>query len=245
LNRNHTKEECIKAVHLIKSCGITNISVDLIFSLPLQTIDNLQEDLNEIIALEINHVACYSLILEEKTVLSKWIADGKVQLLDNEVEAEMYQIVIDFLKTNGFKHYEISNFARNGQVSSHNNLYWKNETYYGFGMGASGYLNGVRYSNSHLVTDYVKKIEANQSVIETQEVLSKETILKEAMMLGLRLLDGVSVHDFKMRYQVDCLDYFKAELSYLKNQGWIEVDDYIRLSHQGLFYGNEVFGMFL
>jgi oxygen-independent coproporphyrinogen III oxidase len=245
LNRNHNEAIVYQAIDRIRSFGIENITVDLIFSLPMQTKQNLYDDLNHIKKLNIPHISCYSLILEEKTVLSKLIRENKLQLLENEVEAEMYQIVMDELKAMGYHHYEISNFAKEGYESNHNQIYWLNEHYYGFGMGASGYLNNVRYSNHHLVTQYIEQIDNQESAIESEEVLSREDQIKEAMMLGLRLLKGVSIESVNKQYDIDLMAYFKEELDELVKQGWIIIDDVIRLSHTGLFYGNEVFGKFI
>ena len=245
LNRNHTKEIVLNAVELIKQMGITNISVDLIFSLPMQSKQNLIDDLEEIKQLGIKHVSCYSLILEEKTVLSKLIRENKLKLLENEVEAEMYQMVIDYLKGVGFTHYEISNFCIDGYASNHNQVYWKNQEYYGFGMGASGYLDGVRYDNTRLVTNYINQISQGQTVIDTKESLTVDTKIKESMLLGLRLLAGVSIDEVNRMFSIDVLDYFADEFNYLKKKNWIVIDDTIRLTHSGLYYGNEVFGMFI
>lgn len=245
MNRGHHQEQVFQAVDLIRAGGIDNISIDLIFSLPMQTIQNLQHDLDLIEQLNIPHISCYSLILEDKTVLSKWIEDQKVTLLDNEVEAQMFEIVMNRLKKMGYHHYEISNFAKPGFKSKHNQVYWKNQEYFGFGMGASGYLNGIRYRNDHLVTSYIEKINGDQPVVTEQETLSKETIHKEALMLGLRLIDGIEIDEVNRRYDIDVLILFKDELDYLLKQGWIRVDQMIRLTELGLFYGNDVFEQFI
>lgn len=245
LNRNHNRETVFQAVEWLRNGGFTNISIDLIFALPMQEVKDLQADLEYLMELNPEHVSYYSLILEEKTVLNKWVSEHKIELLENEVEAEMYELVLQKLNASGYHHYEISNFAKENKASVHNTTYWQNQHYYGLGMAASGYLAGIRYTNTHLLGDYIARIEQNKSVVEISEVLSRDTILKEAMMLGLRMISGVELSAFKKRYGVDCLSYFAKELDYLQKQGWIEIDTHVRLTHAGLFYGNEVFGAFL
>lgn len=245
LNRGHNKENVLQAVDIIKSSGITNINIDLIYAIPFQTIGDLREDLQLIKQLDLTHISPYSLILEEKTVFEKWLKEKKISLLDNEVEASMFQIVMDSLKEMGFLHYEISNFSKPNLESKHNSVYWHNQDYYGFGMGASGYLNNIRYYNENKVNKYIEKINHGLKPIKHQDKISKDEKIKEEFLLGLRLLSGVNIKQVNQKYNINVLDYFKKELNYLQSKNWIAMDQNIKLTKSGLFYGNEVYEMFI
>lgn len=245
LNRAHDREMIFKAVQLLKANGFENISIDLMFSLPLQRLSDLYEDLELFLSLDIPHLSSYSLILEDKTVLAYQVMKNQVQLLDNETEALMYQIVMDRLKGAGYHHYEISNFAKPGYESKHNRVYWQNEQYYGFGMGASGYIENKRYYNEDQLKSYLTRINAGEKPIRHIDKVDRNDRLKEAMMLGLRLIDGISIDELNQKYNVNIEKQFDEELTYLERKGWVKVDSHIRLTGMGLFYGNEVFGMFL
>lgn len=244
LNRNHNKTMVIDAVNLLKKEGFTNISIDLMFAIPFQTMDMVIADVYNLLSLDVPHVSYYSLILEENTVFNRWINEGKITLLDNELEALMYEEIISTLKKH-YHHYEISNFAYSNYESKHNQIYWTNEHYYGFGMGASGYLDNVRYYNEDRVNKYLQKVNNSELPIMHQDELTKDEIIKEALLLGLRLIDGVNVKELNERYQIDVVKYFQQEFSELLQQGLIEVGENIKLTHKGLFYGNEVFSYFI
>lgn len=245
LNRGHSKETVYNSIDLLRKNGLSNISMDLIFAIPFQTIDQVKEDLAHIKQLNVSHISYYSLILEEKTVFEKMLLENKIQLVDNEIEAQMFEMILSSLKDSEYHHYEISNYAKSGFQSRHNLVYWKNETYYGFGMGASGYINQVRYYNVKYVSEYIKLINKGKRPIIHQDIIDKNDELKEAFLLGLRLMDGLSIEDINSRYQVNILERFNKEFTYLVNKGWIEISNRIKLTHTGLFYGNEVFEVFV
>jgi len=245
LNRGHTKEMIYTAIALLRKHDINNISMDLMFAIPFQTIQNIHEDLAHIKTLNVPHISYYSLILEEKTVFEQWLSESKIQLVENEVEANMYELTLDALKDLGYTHYEISNYAKKGFQSKHNLVYWNNESYYGFGMGASGYINHFRYYNENKVNRYIEKVNENKFPIKNQDLIDRKEEIKEAFLLGLRLIDGLSINEVNTRYQIDILDYFKEEFTNLVNKGYIEINDRIKLTHKGLFYGNDVFQVFI
>lgn len=244
LNRKHNRDMVLNAVKLLKQEGFNNISIDLIFALPLQTMEMLKTDLATLLVLDVPHISYYSLILEEKTVFDHWVREGKLSLVDNELEAAMYEEVITTMRKH-YHHYEISNFAYPGYESKHNKVYWNNQHYYGFGMGASGYIDNVRYYNEDRVIRYLEKVSKKELPIAHKDELTKADIIKEALLLGLRLIDGVNISEINERYQVDVMTYFQEEFTILKKHGFIEISDNIRLTHKGLFYGNEVFSYFI
>ena len=179
-----------------------NINIDLIYGINGQSINDLEKDLEMIKNLDLNHISIYSLILEENTVLK--INDYKEQ--DEDLTREMYDLICNFLKENGFIHYEISNFAKKGYESKHNLVYWNNNKYYGFGAGASGYIDNIRYTNTRSITHYIK---GNYRYGE--EVINKKTDMENFMILGLRKLSGVNNSDFKKRYGKDIKDVFSVK----------------------------------
>ncbi len=245
LNRQHTKEMVYQAVHLLRKYGIENINMDLMFSIPNQKLDDVWNDISHIKQLDVPHISYYSLILEDKTVLKKMIKDNKIKLLDNEIEASMYHYILDELKALGYKHYEISNFSKEGFQSQHNQVYWQNKEYYGFGMGASGYIDNIRYYNEDRVNHYLEKLNKDMKPIKTRDLIKKDDKLKEALLLGLRLINGILIDDINNKYGVDIEAYFKKEFKYLIDKGFIKVSDRIKLTDTGLFYGNEVFEWFI
>lgn len=245
LNRKHDRHTVFRAIELLKAYGFDNISIDLMFALPFQHLEDLYEDLSLVLSLDVPHLSAYSLILEDKTVLAYQVKKKQVILPGDDAEAVMYQIVMDTLKGAGYRHYEISNFARRGYESRHNQVYWKNGRYYGFGMGASGYIGDTRYDNEDQLLPYLTKVKKGERPIRRKEVLSCEEQLKETLLLGLRLLDGVALDEVNRDFGVQVESIFHDELMDLQRKGWIRLDSHLRLSEQGLFYGNEVFSRFI
>ena len=149
LGRHHSKEEVFNKVKLLKEYGITNINVDLIYALPNQTLLELENDIDIILSLDIPHISTYSLIIEPNTVLY----NKRIKNIDEDLDNDMYNIIIS--KLNNYIHYETSNFAKNGYESKHNLTYWNNDYYYGFGLGASGYVSDIRYDNTRNLNKYL------------------------------------------------------------------------------------------
>ena len=176
-----------------------NINVDLIYGINGETINDLYSDLNEFISLDVNHISIYSLILENNTILKI----NNYAEIDDDLCRKMYDYICSFLKTNGYNHYEISNFEKNNSASMHNLTYWNNNEYYGFGLGASGYVNGFRYSNTRSLTNYLK----GKYILEN-ELISLKTDMENFMILGLRKIKGVSNQEFSIRYGKNIKDVF-------------------------------------
>lgn len=198
LDINYVKE----IISYAKKIGLTNINVDLIYALPFSNMEILKRDLDFILDLDVKHISTYSLIIEQNTKL--YI--DKVKNIDEELDLEMYNYIRERLKDNGYIHYEISNFAKEGYQSLHNLVYWHNECYYGFGVGASSYLKGMRITNTRSITKYIKK-DYNPVI----EELSKSDIIVYEMILALRLREGISITDFKNKFGVYPNDLFKYD----------------------------------
>ncbi|TVP85063.1 MAG: radical SAM family heme chaperone HemW, partial [Acholeplasmataceae bacterium] len=191
LNRKHTEQMVIDTVQHLKTLNLPHISIDLIYAIPGQTMADLDTALNKAVALDIGHVSCYSLILEEKTAFYQQFLQHRFQPLEEDLEAEMYQHVSKTLTRHGFEHYEISNFARPGQQSRHNLLYWSLGEYIGTGLGAHGFIGGHRTQNQRLFKDYV-----NQPLAASVKQTSAD-LLSDAMIFGLRKIEGVSLQMIK------------------------------------------------
>ncbi len=246
IGRTHRKREVFQTIEVARKVGFTNISMDLMFGLPKQSIDIFKETLYQTAELGIEHVSAYSLKVEAKTVFYNLQRKGKLHLPSEEDEALMYQILLDFMERSGFVQYEISNFAKPGFKSKHNLTYWENEEYFGIGAGAHGYVNGIRYVNAGPLPKYLTLMkEKNNPSIERHYVTKKEQI-EEHMFMGLRKTDGVSKDDFYKRFGITIEELFREQLVQLKQKGLIHDDgNFIYLTRKGLFFGNDVFEQFL
>ena len=194
LNRKHTKNEVFEKIKIAKDIGFKNINIDLIYALPGETIEELSNDIDEFLNLDINHISTYSLIIEPNTIL--YI--NKENNIDEELDYDMYKLICDKLNNNGYNHYEISNFAKSGYESKHNLTYWNNNEYYGFGLGASGYIDSIRYDNTKSLNKYLN----GNYISESHKLEIKEQIENE-FILGLRKINGINKNEFKLRYNKD------------------------------------------
>ncbi|HBI04961.1 MAG TPA: oxygen-independent coproporphyrinogen III oxidase [Paenibacillaceae bacterium] len=246
IGRNHSRNQSYLAIEEARKAGIENISIDLMFGLPDQTMEMLEESLREAFQLKIPHLSVYSLKVEENTVFSKWERKGTLSLPDEDTEFMMFKQIIARAEEEGFHWYEISNFARNGYESKHNQVYWENREYYGFGAGAHGYLDGVRYANIGSTMKYIKEMKDKNSAIEQSQRVSIMEQMEEFMMLGLRMLRGVSPREFHERYGKELKDTFGSPIDEFVTKGLLEwKDESLRLTRNGVFLGNNVFAGFL
>lgn len=191
LNRNHNSDDVVFKINKAKEIGFSNISVDLMYAFDGQSICDVNSDLDKFLSLDINHISTYSLIIEEHT---KLYIDG-VSNIDENKDLEMYNLICKRLEENGYKHYEISNFGKEGYFSRHNLVYWNNMEYYGFGCGASGYIDGIRYDNTRSLTIYL-----NGDFLLNSDELSLNTIIENEFILGLRKINGINISDFNEKY---------------------------------------------
>ena len=191
LGRTYKREDIIKNIEIVKNY-FDNISVDLIYALPGETIEELKEDIDIIKSFNIPHISTYSLIIEPHTVFY----NKGVSNIDEELDREMYDLICDSLSD--YKHYEISNFGISGYESKHNLVYWNNEEYYGFGLGSGGYIDNIRYLNTRNIMEYIK----GKYILESDK-LTKDEIVENAFILGFRKIDGINKKDFNERYNLD------------------------------------------
>lgn len=245
IGRKHQASEVIQAIRNLKQCGIQNINLDLIYAIPGQTIDQLKSDLDQAIALEVEHISAYSLIVEEHTQLYLAYMRDQIKLTDNEIEAQMYEVVMDKLTQNGFKHYEISNYAKS-RPSLHNQWYWKNESYIGTGLGAHGYVLGHRYQNTRSINTYIELLQKKEKPVIESHLVTKQEQIEEEMFLGLRLLEGLNIDRVNEKYQLNLIELYQKALNDLLDKGFLEIKGQnLRLTKQGLLMANDVFEQFL
>mgnify|MGYP003293688066 FL=1 len=198
IGRRHTAEQARKAVFIAQKAGFDNISIDLMYALPTQTMEQWQKDVQQALQLGIQHISTYGLIYEEGTALTKLLMDSKLQQVDEETEMRMYDYLVEQLTANGFVHYEVSNFALSGRQSQHNSSYWNDTPYMGLGAGAHSYDGQCRQWNIADLDGYISQALTHTLAPEV-ELLSDEDHHTERVMLGLRTNRGVAKKDIDMR----------------------------------------------
>ena len=240
IGRSHLEKDIYENIDRLKLAGFDNISIDLIYALPGQTMEQVKDNVAKAITLDIPHMSLYSLILENHTVFMNRMRRGKLPLPKEEVEAEMFEYIIAALELAGFEHYEISNFSKPGFESRHNLMYWDNAEYYGIGAGASGYVNGVRYKNHGPIRHYLKSVEEGNARIH-EEHLSLREQMEEEMFLGLRKKTGVSKARFEEKFGTSFENIYGQVVRDLCHQDLLQIEgQQIRMTKKGLFLGDTV-----
>ncbi len=210
-----------------------NINIDLIYALPNQSINDLEKDLDSFIKLDIPHISCYSLILEEHTKLHNM----NIKPISEDLDFEMYNLINNKLKM--YNHYEISNYSKKGFESRANITYWNNEEYYGFGVGASGYINDIRYTNSKNIVNYMNMIYKRE-----EEIISIKDKISYELILGFRKVNGINMKEFKKKYNKDILNMYN--IKELVNNKMLEIDnDNIFINNKYLYMSNEILVNFI
>ena len=235
LGRMHDFNLVKDRIKLMREIGFSNINVDLIYALPNETINDLQKDLDNLLSLDINHLSTYSLEIHNNTILGI----KKEKNINEELDRKMYEVITKKLKNNGFKHYEISNFCKDNYYSRHNLVYWHNEEYYGFGLGASGYVENIRYDNTRSINSYL-----NGKYILNKERLSKKDKISYELILGFRLINGINKQDFFNKYHEDIEDLYN--IKELISKGYLINDnDYLKVNEKYLYVENNILENFV
>lgn len=240
INRIHSSQEAIETVKTAQKAGFENISIDLIYGLPEQTIEGWETTLNKALSLGINHISTYGLKIEEGTEFFRHLPKN---LPDDEVQSQIYLKTIDILENNGFNHYEISNFSKKGFESRHNLCYWKNKKYFGFGLSAHGYLDDIRYSNTENLEEYLK--DPTKSAFENQ--ISAPEKIEEAVFLGMRLTEGINTKEFKLNYGIDIYQKYSKIIEKYIDYGFMTYDSSknLKLTKHGILLSNSILADFL
>lgn len=245
IGRSHNEVQIYSTIDALKTAGFQNISIDLIYALPGQTMDDVRSNVAKALSLNIPHLSLYSLILEHHTVFMNKMRRGKLHLPTEDLEAEMFEYIISEMERNGFEHYEISNFTKPGFESSHNLMYWDNVEYYGVGAGASGYLDGIRYRNRGPIQHYLKGVSEGNARL-SEEVLSKNEMMEEELFLGLRKKKGVSIGKFEQKFGTSFEKRYGQIVQELQSDGLLkENNGFIQMTKKGLFLGDTVAEKFI
>ena len=239
INRRHDSKQVLKSVENAKNAGFKNISLDFIYGLPNQTSDMFLNDLKKAVNLEVQHISLYGLSIEKGCYFDK---NRPENLADEDEQADMYIEAVKLLSVCGFNHYEISNFAKEGFESKHNLNYWNNEEYYGFGVSAHGYLNGIRYGNKITIEDYLKNpLEREEERFETEQ-----DKLEEEIFLGFRKMSGINIGQINSKYGIDFEEKYLKILKKYEGLKLLEKTQYgYKLTPNGVLVSNTILAEFL
>lgn len=252
LGRIHDSKEAIETVKAAVSI-FDNVSIDLMYDLPEQTAEILQNTLTTAMTLNAQHISIYGLEVEEETEFGRLQSLGRLNLPNDEESEKMYEMITKELPQHGFQRYEISNFAIEGFESRHNLGYWSDVEYLGFGAGAHSYIQmpsessfGVRLSNILDIREYIDGIKSGLNIKEIEEILTQKTAMEEFCFLALRKAEGIDLKRFKAKFGLDIYFIYAEVIDKLKRKGLIEVSDsHIKLNEHGMKYGNYAFSEFL
>ncbi|MCL2564367.1 MAG: radical SAM family heme chaperone HemW [Defluviitaleaceae bacterium] len=237
MGRLHSAKDfliCIDAAH---SAGFSNISADLIFALPSQSLDNWEESLNAAIRANLKHISCYGLTIEENT---PFYNDYKP--IDENIDRQMYYRAVELLAAHGFSQYEISNFAKENFPSRHNCAYWERSNYIGVGLSAHSLYNNVRFENTNNLELYMKNVNQPQNIIR----LTQKDIMEEFIFLGLRMMKGISIEEFREEFGTDIYNIYGDIIRKNTSNGLLEIEDNrIKLTQKGIDLSNIVLSEFI
>ena len=248
LGRIHTAAEAREAVRFARSSGFDNLSLDLIYGLPGQTLADWQHSLDEAIAMGPEHLSLYALTLEADTLMWRAAKEGSLPDIDPDLSADQYELAEDSLAAQGYGHYEISNWARPGHECRHNLTYWRNLPYLGVGVAAHSCLDGHRMANTGSLDKYMADFSGKLSPLlpELDEEIGPELALAETVILRLRLSEGVYADDIRHRFGIDILTHYGRQVEEMVVAGLMErTDGNIKLTRRGRLLSNEVFWRFL
>ena len=246
LGRRHSGEDVVEAVRRARAAGFGEISVDLIFGTPGQTLASLDRSIDAALALEVPHLSAYGLTIEEGTPYATWQLREPQLFNDDTKDAELYARLIERFTAAGYEQYELSNFARLGSRSQHNAQYWNNDEYLGFGLGAASYRDGIRSVRTKEYEVYVEAVEGAYDVPCESERLTGKARVGEAIMLALRRKEGVEIRSFNARYQIDFASAYAGIIAEWQAHGFLEADAAgVRLTAAGRFLANDVCAAFL
>jgi oxygen-independent coproporphyrinogen III oxidase len=246
LGRKHAPADVDRVIAQARSAGLRSVSLDLIFAVPGQTAESWNRSLRAAVDLGVDHVSTYGLTIEPGTPFERWHEREPRAFPDNALEAELYAMAIDTLEAAGYEHYEISNFARPGHRCKHNENYWRNGDYLGFGVGAASFRDGVRSVHTRDIAAYVSAASVGQVIPGETERLTGIKAVGEAIMIALRTAQGVALGEFKERYGVDVAERYAPVVRRYEADGLLErTGDRLVLTRRGRFFANDVCGAFV
>lgn len=262
LGRRHTAADAIEAYRMALRAGFDNISIDLMYGLPHQTLEQWSDTLKGVLELDPPHISMYGLTLEGGTPMEHQVTVGLLPEPDQDLAADMYQMAKDAMRPQGYRHYEISNWAKPGLASRHNLTYWKNTPYIGVGPGAHSYLPPYRFANLKPPREYIRRLSEQASpdfdesdsleetiksvaVVDICDLIDHRGEMAETLMMGLRIDDGIGLEYFRARFGESVADAFGRTINELEGLGLLETSEgSLQLTERGRMLGNEVFARF-
>ncbi|MGM0502751.1 MAG: coproporphyrinogen-III oxidase family protein, partial [Bacillota bacterium] len=246
LGRIHSVEDAVNSYYLARKIGFDNLSFDLMFALPGQSMENWTNTLEQAVKLGPEHLSTYNLKIESGTTFSKWLKEGKLEPVDQDLDLEMYRKSINFLSTNNYQQYEISNFSKASYTSQHNKIYWKNEPYLALGPGAHFYDGDYRGYNVININEYCSRLENPELPYAKSHKLSRVEKIEETMILGLRLNQGVDLDSFVNIFNESIFDIYQSEIEKLIDNSLIKIEhNHLVLTPQGRELANQVLSSFI
>jgi oxygen-independent coproporphyrinogen-3 oxidase len=244
LTRIHSANTAIKTVYDAKTAGFDDISIDLIFNLPGQTKRRWKKNLRIVCELPITHISAYSLILEKGTILNKMVIKGEVEIQNEEIDSQLYELAMDFLAEKGFDHYEVSNYCIPGYQCKHNQIYWDGKNYLSFGTSAHSYINGTRWWNYTALSIYNSAVLKRGEAVAGSEVLTNKDIYEESLMLGLRSrgvkLESISEESRSQSHGVTKSQSHRVIQELIKQEKMVLEGDTLRLTRDGFLVCDEI-----
>ena len=230
MKRESNLKDAKKKIKMLRELGFKNINIDLMYAIPNETVKVLKQDLKKFMKLKPEHISTYSLIIEKNTLVGL----NKVKPIEEEHDFKMYDTICKKLKKKGYLHYEVSNFAKKGFESIHNLTYWNNEEYYGFGVGASGYVAAIRYENTKSLTEYLKG-----NFVSSKSLMSKVDNMENELILGFRKLEGINLEHFFDKFEENLQNIFPIK-PLIKSGDLIYKDGYVYINPKKLYVMNEI-----
>lgn len=241
VRRRHHAHQIEQAVRLLRMANIRNISIDLMFGFPNETLKEWESDLQQALDLKTEHLSAYCLTYERGTPLYKMLHENKVKEADEELSRQMYYLMIDTLTAAGYEHYEISNFARIGFRSRHNSCYWNDTPYLGLGAAAHSYLNGSRMWNVANIKSYIKQLNNGQLAVEEREILDSNMHYDDRIATALRTREGIDLNALKRDFGIDYAQYFLSTAQKHIKANLLQLhENHISLTRQGLFVSDGI-----
>ncbi len=242
MGRIHNVSQFEKCFLDARQAGFENISLDLMYGLPDMTIRDWEKTLDKAIAFDAEHISAYALKIEDGTPFSKI----KLNLPDEDLCADMYELLVEKLRKAGYQRYEISNFAKKSFAARHNQKYWEYADFLGLGAGAYSFVDGVRFSNCTDILDYVKRVECDGKAVKSWEKISKNEQMSEFVFLGLRCEKGISLKDFEERFGIKLLEKFGKPIKKYIDLGFLALEDgYLSFYDKGFFVSNIILSDFV
>ncbi|MBP2069441.1 MULTISPECIES: radical SAM family heme chaperone HemW [Anaerococcus] len=245
IGRDHSSEIAISDIELIRNTGFDNLSFDLMLNLPNQDYKSIKNDLNIVKSISPEHISWYSLIVEEGSRFYTLNKKGKLNLMDDDIEVDIFDELIENLDQIGLKRYEISNFAKKGFESYHNKKYWEGNGYIAFGMSAAGYLGNYRYNNTKNFIHYNNMINKNKLPIENIEIIESQEKEIEYIIFKLREISGINLKAFKDKFGVDFIDKYEDEINQFIDLDYFIIDDNFRFSKKGMDLSNQFLSLII